>query len=168
MRRQEITKGGRSVLHDFDVGVEQRYGDAAPLVVEAVEDYIAALPLAARTKNGIFVSHSLPDPLLMDTFDLTVFERDLTENDLSPGGPAYALVWGRFHSAAVIEKFARTLGVDWFMVGHTPQEQGYATIGRLMILASDHSHGVFLPLDLKRAYEAEDLVRSIRKFVSVE
>ncbi len=168
LRRQEITKGGRSVLYDFDVGVEQRYGDAADLVLEAVEDYIAALPLAARTKNGIFIAHSLPDPLLLDTFDTSIFERDLTDADLSPGGPAYALVWGRFHTPAVVEKFARMLGVDWFIVGHTPQEQGYATIGRLMILASDHAHGVFLPLDLSRNYDAEDLVRSIRKFVSVE
>ena len=84
LRRQEITKGGRSVLYDFDVGVEQRFGDAADLVLEAVEDYIAALPLAARSKNGIFISHSLPDPLLMDTFDTSVFERDLTDADLSP------------------------------------------------------------------------------------
>ena len=53
-------------------------------------------------------------------------------------------------------------------MGHTPQETGYATIGRLIILASEHNHGTFLPIDLARRYTLEELEASIRKFVSVE
>ena len=167
MRGQEITKGGRSVLFDFERGVRHRFGDDAPVVLSAVREYIAALPLGARTRNGIFLCHSLPDPGRIDTFDLSVFERPLTEIDLAPGGDAYSLLWGRFHSPAVVERFAKRLGVDYFIVGHTPQEQGYAIIGKMIVLASDHMHGSFLPIDLSRKYTIEELESGIRKFVSV-
>lgn len=167
LRGQEITKGGRSVLYDFEQGVAHRFGNDTDAVMAAIRDYISALPLAARTRNGIFLCHSLPDPLLLDTFDTSVFERPLTDEDISPGGSAYALVWGRFHSAAVVEQFAQRLGVECFIVGHTPQEEGYTIIGRLIILASEHNHGTFLPIDLSRRYSVEELESNIRKFVSV-
>jgi len=167
LRGQEITKGGRSVLYDFELGVEHRFGRETEAVLEAVGEYILALPLAARTQSSIFMCHSLPDPLLIDTFDTSVFQRELTPEDLSPGGSAYALVWGRFHSAATVELFAQRLGVKYFVTGHTPQEEGHTSIGRLIILASEHDHGTFLPIDLSRDYTLEQLRSSIRKFVSV-
>lgn len=167
LRGQEITKGGRSVLYDFEQGVAYRYGRHAGNVLDAVGDYIASLPLAARTEKGIFICHSLPDPLLMENFDVAVFDRVPTSADLSPGGAAYALVWGRFHTAREVEYFAKRLNVDYFIVGHTPQEQGYAMVGNMVILASDHNHGTFLPLDLSRTYTIEQLEAAIRKYVSV-
>lgn len=164
----EITKGGRCVLADFERGVDVRFGVDAPDVLAAVNDYVGSLPLAARLANGIFLAHSLPDPFSIDRFDLSVLDREPTAEDLAPGGAAYALVWGRFHSPETIEFFAEQLGVDLFVVGHTPQDTGYDRIGRLLILASDHAHGVFLPIDLSRRYTPEELERHIRKFVSVE
>jgi hypothetical protein len=136
--------------------------------MDAVHAYIRSLPLAARLANGIFLAHSLPDGFYVEHFDLTVFEREPTAVDLAPGGPAYALVWGRFQSPEAIEVFARRLGAAAFIVGHTPQDMGYARIGRMLILASDHAHGVFLPIDLSRRYTPEELEQNVRKFVSVE
>ena len=167
LRKQEITKGGRSVLHDFQRGVEYRYGDGAEQVLAAVDEYVAVLPLAARCRNGIFACHSLPDPMVIDRFDVSVFERPLQPEDLDPGGAAYALVWGRFHTPAAVELLAQRLGVELFVAGHTPQEQGSAVIGRLLILASEHNHGTFLPIDLSRRYTIEELAAAVRKFVSV-
>lgn len=164
----EISKGGRYVLADFERGVALRYGRQSAEVMAAVHEYIAALPLAARLANGIFLAHSLPDAFCVEHFDLTVFDREPTAADLAPGGPGYALVWGRFQSPEVVEIFARRLGVDLFIVGHMPQETGYARVGRMFILASDHAHGVFVPIDLHRRYTADELERNIRKFVSVE
>ncbi|MBK9119634.1 MAG: hypothetical protein IPM18_08545 [Phycisphaerales bacterium] len=164
----EITKGGRLVLHDFARGVKERYGPAADSILAAVEDYARSLPLAARLANGIFLSHSLPDALFMTNFDLTIFEREPTARDVAAGGPAYAIVWGRFHTPEVVAQYAGLFGARVFVVGHQPQEMGHRRIGNLLILASDHAHGVFLPIDLAREYTAEELERNVRKFVSVE
>lgn len=166
--RQEITKGGRSVISEFDRGVAYRFGRDAGRVLDAVAAYIRALPLAARTASGIFIGHSLPEPARLRSFDYGVFAREPTDEDLSPGGPAYSLVWGRFHTPADVDQFAQRLGVQHVVVGHTPQEFGHATVGRMIILASDHAHGTFLPVDLARRYESiEELEAGIRKFVSV-
>ncbi len=163
----EITKGGRCVLADFERGVEFRYRAGAADVLAAVNDYIASLPLAARLANGIFLSHSLPDGFYAEHFDLTVFDREPTAADMAPGGAAYALVWGRFQTAEIVEQFARRLRAELFIIGHTPQEMGYARTGRLFVLASEHAHGVILPIDLARTYTADELERNIRKFVSI-
>ena len=164
----EITKGGRYVLLDFERGVEQRYGSTAREVLAALNDYIASLPLAARTASGIFLAHSLPDSLYVDSFDLSIFERTPTPEDCAPGGAAYALVWGRFQTAEAVERFARRVGAKLFIVGHTPQEMGYLRVGRMLILASDHAHGVFLPIDLGRTYTGDELEAGVRKYVSVD
>jgi hypothetical protein len=163
----EITKGGRSVIRDFECGVAYRYGEQASEVLAAVDDYLESLPLAARTASGIFLAHSLPDPLSMALFDESVLRRTPTQRDLEPGGSAYSLVWGRFHSPGALDYFAQRLGVEIFIVGHTPQEMGYAVIGRMIILASDDAHGTFLPIDLSRHYTIEELEASIQKFVAV-
>ena len=166
--RHEITKGGRSVLWDFERGVVRRFGERAKDVLTAADEYLASLPLAARTANGIMLAHSLPDSLSMPIFDEAVLERIPTARDLLPGGSAYMLVWGRFQTPESVECFAQRLGVEWFIVGHTPQETGYAMIGRMLVLASDHAHGTFLPIDLSRRYTAAELEGAIRKFVAVE
>ncbi len=163
----EITKGGRYVLADFERGVELRYGPLAGTVLTAVHEFIASLPLAARTASGIFLAHSVPDALYAETFDVSVFERQPTLEDMAPGGAAYALVWGRFQTPEVVDAFARRVGAELLIVGHTPQEMGHDRVGRLLILASDHAHGVFLPIDLARKYTIEELETHIRKFVSV-
>lgn len=165
--RHEIVKGGRSVLADFEEGVRRRFGGGAEQVYEGVLDYIESLPLAARTANGLMLSHSLPSSPLLGGFDTSVFERLPGPEDLSPGGAAHALVWGRFQPPEAIEVFARRLGVDAFVVGHMPQEFGHSVVGRMLILASDHDHGVFLPIDLGRRYTMDELVGSLRKFVGV-
>jgi hypothetical protein len=168
LRGHEISKGGRSVIHDFERGVQQRYGKEAEVVLAGLNDYVRSLPLAARLANGIFLSHSLPDLLSIGLFDLSIFERELSEHDLEPGGSAYGLVWGRYHSPQLLDLLAQRLDVELFITGHMPQEMGYAVIGRMIILASEHSHGTFLPIDLSRRYSADELVRGIRKFVEVE
>jgi hypothetical protein len=168
LRRHEIVKGGRSVLHDFDAGVQDRFAGQASKILDGVMDYIESLPLAAKTANGIMLAHSLPNSSAMDSFDETVFTRTPTQSDLDPGGSAHSLVWGRFQPPEVIDRFAERLGVEFFIVGHTPQETGHTVVGRMIIVASDHTHGVFLPIDLSKTYTVDELERSIRKFAGVE
>jgi hypothetical protein len=168
LQRHEIVKGGRSVLRDFEQGVLQRFGNNTDKVLDGVMDYLDSLALAARTAGGIFCAHSLPGSSSMDAFDEGVFTRNPTQADLEPGGAAHALVWGRFQSPEALDRFAERLGVEVFLVGHTPQESGYQVVGRMIILASDHAHGVFLPIDLSRGHTTQELEGSIRKFVSVE
>jgi len=161
----EITKAGRSVLRDFDAGLSQTYGGDAQTVSDAVDDFIKSLPAAARTVNRVFLAHSLPDP---EKFDPSMLEQPLDQQDLSDAGPIGTLVWSRIDSAEKFEQLAEMLDVDTFIIGHEPQEDGFRLLhDRVIVLASDHNHGVFLPFDLKKPCTAADLVNQIRKFVAV-
>jgi len=166
----DITKGGRSVAEDFDAGVEDLFGpDEAEDVRKAIDEFLASFPVAARSPNRIFFSHSLPGREDLAGFDPQCVYRPPEELDLSEGGDVYRMVWGRRHDPALLEALARAWDVDLFIVGHQPQEWGHEVMfGRLLILASDHNHGVFLPIDLRKKYTMDDLVARIRKYASVE
>ena len=54
------------------------------------------------------------------------------------------------------------------VTGHQPQETGYYINGeRHLIIASDHSQGVFLPLNLDEEYDMEKLTGVMTKIVSL-
>lgn len=166
----DITKGGRSVAADFDAGVVDLFGpDNAKDVLKAIDEFFASLPAAARASNRIFFSHSLPNRDELAKFDPQCIRKPPDQIDLSEGGDVYRLVWGRRHDAAMLDALARTWNVDLFIVGHQPQEWGHEVMfDRLLILASDHNHGVFLPIDLRKTYVIDDLVARLRKYASVE
>lgn len=164
-----ILKGGVSVVEAFDKGVAFIYGDEATFVNQALQRFIRSLPLTVRCANGIFCCHSLPSPRHLAGFDTSVIRRVPTDADLAPTGHAYNMVWGRKHT----QELATALGTAWdakvFVMGHQPAEMGYDTQGdSMLILASDHEHGVALPIDLSQSYTRDALIDRIIPLVSVE
>ena len=84
------------------------------------------------------------------------------------GGSAHMLVWGRYQTISALKALADLFDVDFFICGHQPQEDGYDIIhDRMVILASDHNHGVFLPLDLNKPVTLNSLTKSIRSFAAI-
>ncbi|MGB0717648.1 MAG: metallophosphoesterase [Phycisphaerae bacterium] len=168
LRSQEISKNGRVVTHDFDKGVEQSYGSESSIVLDAIDEFIRALPLGGRTPNRVFFSHSLPAPIELPAFDVSVFSRVPTDEDLSERGAGHKLVWGRYHTSAALEALSEALDVDFFVCGHQPQESGYDVLhDRMVIIASEHNHGVFLPIDLSKPISLDKLVNNIRPYAAV-
>lgn len=170
LQNHQITKGGRIVTEDFERGVAEVLGtfqiDAA---LEAIDRFIASFPVAGRSANGLFFAHSLPDVHALQTYDPQCLSRSPEELDLSEGGSVYQLVWGRRHKPEVLDFFADCYQAKFFLIGHQPQEFGYEVLyERMIILASDNNHGVFLPVDCRKDYTIDDLVERIRPFVGVE
>ena len=170
LQSHEITKGGRIVTDDFERGIAEVMGTPdIDEAIEAIDDFIVSFPVAGRTANGVFLAHSLPDVAYIDRFDPACVHAPPNQLDLSEGGPVYQMVWGRRHTAALIEKLAKAYDVEYFLVGHQPQEFGYEVrFERMIILASDHNHGMFLPIDCRRQYSLDELVSRIRPFAGVE
>lgn len=164
-----IAKNGRVVVDEFNHGVEQAYGaSAAAGVLEAMNGFIASFPAAIRTENRVWLSHSLPNLHNMDEFDPSVFGAKLSRQDVETNRTIFQLVWGRRHTQELIDSLADMLDVDVFITGHQPQETGFTLeFNRLIILASNHSHGSFLPFDLSKRQSATELIENVRKFVAV-
>jgi hypothetical protein len=122
----------------FRQGVQSAYGARAGEIYEAYLQLFAAAPLALRTANRVFLSHSLPSARRLEAFDLAVLERDeLAAADLALGGSAHALVWGRDTSAANAAAFLAKVDADLLISGHIPCDKGFlAPNDRQLILDS--------------------------------
>lgn len=168
LNSDEITKNGRVVTAHYSKSVRNAYGPDGDRVLEAMNELFRSLPLAGRTANRVFLSHSLPSPRLLPAFDPTVVSRPLAEADLRDRGSAHAMVWGRYHTEGALEALCELLDVDYFICGHQPQETGYDILhDRMIIIASDHNHGVFLPVDLKSDMTLKRLTAAIRPFAAI-
>ena len=164
----EITKNGRVVGADFEAGVAVNCGVGADRVLEAVLVFIRSLALAGRTANRVFVSHSLPGPRDLPLFDPAILRRPLKEEDLRGRGPVHAMVWGRHQTEDCLQTLAELLDVNYFICGHQPQETGYTVrYDRMVILASEHNHGVFLPFDLRQPVTIASLTAAIRPLAAI-
>lgn len=164
-----IAKNGRIVIEDFNNAVRKTYGDRGGAeVLSAINDFIASFPLAIRTQNRVWLSHSLPDIHNMDQFDPSTFKEPLTRQEIMDNRSAFLLVWGRRHTTEHVQRLADAFDVDVIITGHQPQEQGSGLyFDRLIILDSSHNHGTFLPFDLGKPQTPETLMPRIRKFVEV-
>jgi hypothetical protein len=163
MQNHEITKGGRLVTDEFERGVaEVLGGERVEEALAAIDTFIASFPVAARTENGVFFAHSLPDVYHLGHFDPNCVFQSPDKLDLGEGGMIYQLVWGRRHTPALLEKLSEAWDVRLFVIGHQPQEMGYSVQhDRLIILSTDTDHGVFLPVDCSRQYGLESLTKRI-------
>lgn len=165
-----IMKSGLSVCEAFTAGVKRDFGQRYHAVVAALTDFLLSAPLAVRTESGLFVCHSLPGDDRLESFDFTIFNRELNGNDYQRRvGPVYHLIWGRSFSPESAATFADRVNARIVITGHQPQETGFAVNGdRHLILASDHNQGVFLHVDLTEEYTINDLAKRLRKFAAVE
>ena len=149
-RGQHISKGAGDNLAPFNAGLDWVFGDDAGLAADAIGDFVRAMPLAVRCDNGLFVSHSLPSPVLAKHFDLRVLERELCDEDLDgPHGAAYLMTWGRGQTREHLEALAREWSVRTFIVGHAHAPVGVEVREpNMVILNTDHPQGRVVAVDL--------------------
>ncbi|HEY1064838.1 MAG TPA: hypothetical protein VGE52_01955 [Pirellulales bacterium] len=119
-----IRKDGRMVLLSFLLGVHHCYGAQADSVHSAYTAFIASCPLAIRIARDVFVTHSIPDAVDELGFDVSVFDRPATHEDVQPRGPIFDLVWGRDYRVENAQAFARLVAARLLIHGHTPCDGG--------------------------------------------
>ncbi len=165
-----ISKNGVSVCEAFTAALKRDFGqNPYHRVGVAITEFLLSLPLAVRTPGGLFFCHSLPTDAQIPGFDYTVFDRPLTGDDYKRRtGPVYQLIWGRNMTPAGVDTFRQSVSADTLVTGHQPQEMGHWVNGdHHLILASEHNHGVFLPVSTDVSYTAPQLEEHLRKFVSL-
>ena len=165
-----IMKGGQSVCKAFNKGVKRDFGSQAGIAQAAITEFLLSFPLAVRTPNGLFFSHSVPTDAEVPVYDYTVFDRALTGADYQrKTGPVYQLIWGRRTTPAMVDQFLERLGAKLIVTGHQPQEMGFTTNGdHHLIIASEHNQGVFLRASLSDPLDMDVLKGGLKKFVAVQ
>jgi hypothetical protein len=164
----EVVKEGREMNRAMVQALAREFGQTGTQVELAIREFLLSQPLAVRTDNRLWLSHSLPADRMADRFDPQVMDRPLQVSDCERPGSAYVLTWGRNMSSRVLDEMSKSFDVDLFVVGHQPQPEGWNRVGsNLLILASDHNHGCLLHVDLARQYTLDDLISCIIPLSSI-
>src|SRR5207244_3997422 len=116
-------------------GVATAYGPQAAAIYAAYQELFTAIPLAVRTNNRVFLSHSLPSGSRLPSFSSAVLEKETHDEDVvGPGGPVHALLWGRDVRAATVAAFLEKVDADWLITGHIPCTEGFAVPNERQII----------------------------------
>ncbi len=158
-----IAKGDTDLNLLFREGVSEAYGVRAEEVLAAYNELFAAIPLAVRTPNRVFLSHSLPTAAKLPAFDFEVLYRDeYSEADLASGGAVHALVWGRDTREATVTAFLERVGADLLVTGHIPCDAGFEVPNnRQLILDSLGTPACYCLFPANRPLTHEELVACV-------
>ncbi len=158
-----IFKGDESYNELFRRGTETAYGERAAEVYAAYLALFAVVPLAVRTPNRVFLSHSLPSAARLFVFDPAILEQEAHASaDMRFGGAVYALVWGRDSSAENAEAFLRKVDADLLITGHIASDQGFAVPNeRQLILDCVGTPACYCLFPTDRALTHEELVACV-------
>lgn len=112
----------------FKEGVYSAYGtEKGAAIYAGYMRLFGVLPLALRTPNRVFISHSLPRSKALEKFELRHLHTDaFPPEDFNVGGSVYELLWGRETKPDHSRAFLNKVDADWLVSGHIPFEAGYA------------------------------------------
>lgn len=165
-----ILKDSVNQVEAFSDGLDYVFQDDTDRVMVSIGRYITSLPLAVKCDNGILCAHSLPAFRKLKLFDYGILDRELTEADfLRPEGSAYLMTWGRGFTQELADQMSAKWDVELFVLGHEHADMGFEEYGETMVVVnSDHGHGVALPIDLSRRYHRDDLLELMHYLAAVE
>ena len=73
----DVMKGGREMNRPFCNAMKHYFAEGYEAVKAALIEYLLSQPLAVKTSQKIWISHSLPADRFADDFDTSVFEKQL-------------------------------------------------------------------------------------------
>jgi hypothetical protein len=159
-----IGKNGMALNAQFRLGIKTAYGPRDDEVYRAYLGLFAALPLAVRTPNRVFLCHTIPDPNDLDDFDVEIFKADTWPPEATKRhGAVYALTWGRNTEPETIDRFAAMVDADWFITGHQPCDDGFLKANhRQIIIDGTDPYPAYCLFPAREAVTIERLLDGIR------
>ena len=166
--RDEVLKNGQPMVRALNTAISFTFAEKSTLVIQALDDFILSIPLAIRTENRIWLSHSLLSQRHINDFDSTIFNKHLTLEDFQSNPSLRALAWDRAHTPSSLQQLKKLWDVDFFIVGHQPEPNGYSCHHQcLVVLASEHSKGCYLPFKLHRSYSPDEFFALVKPIAAL-
>ena len=155
----EIGKKGRELNAAFDEGGRYAYRDGWDDVKASYKRFWQTTPLAVRTQNRLFITHSTSRASKMGDLSLDYFRNTSPDDVFNRRGPIFDMLWGRDYREETANEFARRMKADILIVGHTACEDGIrAPNNRHIILDCKDHEGRYLILPLDQPLTHEDVL----------
>lgn len=166
MTNRPIGKGSESQNEGFVAGVRTAYGEAWQDIYAAYLTLFRTLPVALRTPNAVFLSHTLVPGRSLGTFSQVRLQQEtFTDADYAPGGVVYGLTWGRDTSQKTADEFLRKVDSDLIVTGHIPTDTGYEVPNtRQLIVDCSSSPAAYVLFPADRPITHAELVAGVVVF----
>jgi hypothetical protein len=163
---RSIGKDGEGLNAKYRRGIDTAYGAASGEIYESYKALFAALPLAVRTRNRVYVCHTLPDELYLAALDLDLLKADhWPEDAMKRGGTIYALTWGRDTMASTADRFAAMVDADFFITGHQACGEGFRQANhRQIIIDGTNPHPCYCLFPADESVTIESLLACVHLF----
>ncbi|WP_406700410.1 metallophosphoesterase [Singulisphaera sp. Ch08] len=161
-----IGKNGVALNALFRQGVTTAYAPRDAEVYSAYLELFAALPIAVRTPNRVFLCHTIPDPVDLDNLDLELLKANTwTPEAMARHGTIYAMTWGRNTAPETIDQFARMVDADWFITGHQPCDEGFRQANhRQIIIDGTDPYPTYCLFPAREPVSIETLLKGVHVF----
>ncbi|SIN93237.1 Calcineurin-like phosphoesterase [Singulisphaera sp. GP187] len=161
-----IGKNGIALNALFRQGITTAYAPRDAEVYSAYLELFAALPIAVRTPNRVFLCHTIPDPVDLDHLDLELLKANTwTREAMARHGTIYAMTWGRNTDPATIDQFAGMVDADWFITGHQPCDEGFRQANhRQLIIDGTDPYPTYCLFPARAPVSIETLLKGVHVF----
>ena len=164
-----IAKAGVALNALFRQGIGTAYVSSADAIYAAYLQMFAALPLAVRTSNRVFLCHTIPDPIDLEEYDTTIFDAETWPSEaMARHGAVYAITWGRNTEPSNVDRFAQIVDADWFITGHQPCDEGFRQANhRQIIIDGTDPYPAYCLFPSQEPTTLESLLSCVRIFTPV-
>lgn len=158
-----IYKGESNQKKDFEEILKVKFGYRWVDKLDEYVDFFKTLPFAAKTGNGVLISHAGPPIHSVYLGDLeTITDQDYQHDDLLDG-----LLWRRDYEFKQddLELFLEINECKYHVVGHTPVDGYQVNYSKQLVISSSFScvRKAYLELDLEKNITSMDqLVEMVR------
>lgn len=159
-----IGKDGQALNERFRQGIETSYGPMAGDLHQAYLVLFAALPIAVRTPNRVFICHTIPDGYDLDRIDVSVLDAESwPPKSMKRGGAVYAMTWGRDDSGETVDRFAKMVDADLFVTGHQACEEGFRKANhRQLIVDGTDPYPTYCRFPAREPVSIDSLLDSVK------
>jgi serine/threonine-protein phosphatase PP1 catalytic subunit len=164
---RELVKGGKYLNRFLMKGLAYMYRERHEDVADEYKKFIGNMPAAIVAPCGVFMSHSTPKRAFIPSITLDYLTTKSMKKPLAECNTIVALVNGRDYDQTSADEFARAVGCEAMVCGHTPTPKGYRRWNtRHLVIDSQHEHGCYVTFDLAgRVSGAEELESRVQMLV---
>jgi hypothetical protein len=119
-----IGKNGRALNAAFEDGLRLSYGDRWKEAKDGLCGFWRSCPLAIRTANRLFISHSTPRKEMVEHLSLDFFKKASPAEVFQRDGAVFSMLWDRDYQQETAEAVAARMDADLLIVGHTACPEG--------------------------------------------
>lgn len=159
-----ILKNSKMLNLMFRFGMQEMYGPAVERVRGAMLAFLRTMPLAVRVAPSTWISHTIPERLDQRKFDVSLFDRELGDEDLTEGSPVFALVWGRDYRQENADAFAKLVGAEVLIHGHEPCPEGFFAPNTRQVIVDCHAErACYIILPVGEPLTQHDVVERVQR-----